>query len=103
MATIPNTAIELLTTVEKRIPKKSLQWIPCDVVAVIAYLFPESILELSQHNATVELQGLYTRGELVLDAHELSATNVTVIEAINRTFVENILIKTAHTVTKKNY
>jgi len=45
-------------------------WILCDQLAMCAAIYPQSVLESSQQIASVELQGKYTRGMMVLDQRE---------------------------------
>merc|ERR1711892_772791 len=45
-------------------------WILCDQLAICAAIYPQSVLESSQQIASVELQGQYTRGMMVLDQRE---------------------------------
>ncbi|KAF2899926.1 hypothetical protein ILUMI_06265 [Ignelater luminosus] len=95
-----NTPImELLNRAEKSIypekenPPDSI-WYPCDALCVIAMLYPnESITKQSKHNATVELHGSKTRGQIVLDHLKQKDPNVTMLEKINDEFIKEILLQ----------
>jgi len=60
-------------------------WILCDQLAMVAALFPESILKKSSHHAQVELSGAVTRGMMVLDQRPIRAkpNNVFIIEELD--------------------
>ena len=63
-------------------------WILCDQLAMIAALYPESVLKSTDHVATVELAGHSTRGMMVLDKRADKITkdsrkNVTIIEKLD--------------------
>lgn len=97
-----NSAFELMTRAEKLLPTynpNSKFWLTCDGLLVLAYLYPENgIVKASEHNATVELHGLYTRGQLVLDHLKNNSNNVTIIESINEKLFMEIVNETAETV-----
>lgn len=96
---IKNPAFELVTEAEKLIPwynSGSELWETCDALLVMAYLYPEEgVIKASEHNATVELQGLYTRGQLVLDHLKINAPNVTILESVNEKLFMDIMCETA--------
>ena len=63
-------------------------WILCDQLAMIAALYPESVLKSTDQVATVELAGHSTRGMMVLDKRgdkiiKDSRKNVTIIEKLD--------------------
>lgn len=97
-----NPALELLTKAEKRIrwyKNASETWATCDALLSIVYLYPkDGITEASEHNATVELHGVHTRGQLVLDHLKKNAPNVTIIEGVNKDLFAKVLCETARTV-----
>lgn len=97
-----NPALELVTKAEKLIPwynSGSEFWETCDALLVMAYLYPEKgIIKTSEHNATVELHGLHTRGQLVLDHLKRNAPNVTIIESVNKQLFMDLMSEAAKTV-----
>lgn len=99
---IKNPAFELVTRAEKLIPwynSGSEFWETCDALLVMAYLYPkEGVIEESEHNATVELHGIHTRGQLVLDHLKINAPNVTILECVNKGLFMNIMRETAENV-----
>lgn len=98
---VNNPAIELVTKAEKTLEfynRESEIWVTCDVLIVVSYLFPKSITKVSEHNATVELQGLHTRGQLVLDHLKKNATNVTIVESVDEEAVMSALWNAANNV-----
>lgn len=99
---IKNSAVELVTEAEKLIPWYNCGsefWETCDPLLVMAYLYPEDgVTEASEHNATVELHGIHTRGQLVLDHLKINAPNVTILERVNEKLFMDIMYETAKTV-----
>lgn len=99
MATKKNKFIELLNEAEGKLYKNSKMddiWYPCDSLIVIAMLYPqEAIVTESRHNATVELHGGKTRGQIVLDHLKEKEPNLHVIETVNEEFVKAILLEAA--------
>lgn len=97
MAKIKSAPFDLLTQAEKKCyPKDSNIWLTADSYLIVAYLYPQhAIVKKSEHNATIELHGTHTRGQLVLDHLKLKPPNVTIIETINEEFFKTILVKTA--------
>ena len=57
----------------------------CDQLAVAAAIDPRSVASQSQHYASVELTGHYTRGQMVVDYHGYlkKSPNVYLIDAMN--------------------
>lgn len=75
------------------IPRKLFT--PFDALLTAAFLFPERVVRTkNRYNATVELQGTYTRGQMVLNLRNENH-NVTVIEAVNEEEIKDILLWTA--------
>ncbi|RZC38428.1 uridine nucleosidase 1 [Asbolus verrucosus] len=90
-----NPAIELLNRAEKSIYRKNEKiWLPCDAFLAAAFLYPDSIItRKSCHNATVELYGSQTRGQIVLDHLKTKKENVTIIEEIDTESFKKLLMK----------
>ncbi|KAH8344656.1 hypothetical protein KR067_002367 [Drosophila pandora] len=62
--------VELLTKVERSmlVPRGFEKWLSCDSLLSAAYLFPEAMIaDQKEFYATVELSGVHTRGQMVLD------------------------------------
>lgn len=94
--------MDLLNNAERALKwDKNVQWRTPDALAAIAYVYPEISKEkVSQHNATVELQGNYTRGALILDHLKQKQPNVEIIELMNLEFITAVLIETAEDMEK---
>lgn len=98
---IENPAFQLVTKAEQQIPYYNCTgfWETCDPLLVMAYLYPEeAVIKASQHNATVELRGIHTRGQLVLDHLKKNAHNVIIIESVNKKLFMDIMCETAKTI-----
>lgn len=94
-----NPAFELVTRAEKRMPSHNPGaefWRTCDALVVMTYLYPEEgIAESSEYHATVELHGLHTRGQLVLDHLKNNKPNVTILETVNEKLFMQLMCETA--------
>lgn len=54
-----------------------------------AFLFPERCVRVKeQYHATVELHGIHTRGQMVLDHKRQKKPNITIIKALNENGVK---------------
>lgn len=97
LASIKNPPFDLLTKAEKRCyPPDRQIWLTADSYLAAAYLYPQdTIVKKSDHNVTIELHGMHTRGQLVLDHLKRKTPNVTIIETINEEFFKSVLLKTA--------
>lgn len=68
---------------------------PFDALLTAAFLYPERCIRTkNQYHATIELEGVHTRGQMVID-HKDQNYNVTVIETLNEEEIKNILQWTA--------
>ncbi|XP_055380636.1 nucleoside hydrolase-like [Condylostylus longicornis] len=82
-----NDAIRILNECEIKlyVRKNFKYWYPCDALLTAVFLFPERIIkQKSIWRATVELNGSYTRGQMILDHLKLgnNTVNVRIIEEI---------------------
>ncbi|XP_055911955.1 nucleoside hydrolase-like [Eupeodes corollae] len=87
LGSVKSKTIELLNYVEKSIlePKGFTKWIVCDAILCAAFLYPEKlIVKGRQYHATTELNGKYTRGQMVLDHSRQKQSNVRIIEEIHK-------------------
>lgn len=56
----------------------------CDALLIVALLRPaETICKASEYHATIELNGIHTRGQVVLNHMKTTAPNVKMIESLN--------------------
>ncbi|KAL5275598.1 hypothetical protein ACFFRR_001452 [Megaselia abdita] len=88
-------AVQLLNDVEKvQYSKFNIaDWTVCDAFLAAAFLFPEKfVIKDSFWNATVELHGGLTRGQMVLDHLRKDETNVRIIEKLNLEFFKQIAL-----------
>jgi inosine-uridine nucleoside N-ribohydrolase len=90
-----NAAIQLLNEAEKQLSRKNPKvWVPCDAFLVAAFLYPDTMItKKSTHNATVELHGSQTRGQIVLDHLKTKRDNVTIIEEVDPELFKQLLMK----------
>lgn len=71
-------------------------WCPYDLFLIIAMLYPDfAIIKARQFNASVELHGTRTRGQVVIDHLKEKPPNVVIIQEINCEFAKEILLKAA--------
>lgn len=74
----------------------SKNWVECDVLLIACFLFPEAVIKKKAHfNATVELHGWETRGEMVLDHKRLTEDNTLIIQDVDQHKYKDILMWTA--------
>ncbi|XP_030379010.1 uncharacterized protein C1683.06c isoform X2 [Scaptodrosophila lebanonensis] len=84
-----HAAITMLNKVEsvQWLPMRFPNWNPCDAILVAAWLFePQMVKKHSTWNATVDLRGTHTRGQMVLDhlrEIEKYPENVRILEEID--------------------
>lgn len=90
-----NTNLQLLNEVEQIAFTPRNLFTPFDALLTAVFLFPERCIRTkNQYNATVELHGSHTLGQMVID-HRSDNHNVTVIEAVNEEEIKKILLWTA--------
>jgi len=69
----------------------------CDGLVVIAFVYPEFITESNQYPAQIELNGLLTRGQLVVDrrqrADKKSERTLNFITRFNESKLLDLMIK----------
>lgn len=96
MGSVDHTNIQLLNEIERIAFNGKQFYTPFDSLLVAVFLFPEKSIQ-TEHTycATVELQGLHTRGQLVFNLNS-SKHNVCVVEAVNPDEIKNLLIWTAN-------
>lgn len=90
-----HTNVQLLNEVERIAFTPRKLFTPFDALLTAVFLFPERCIRTkNQYNATIELHGSYTRGQMVINLRNENH-NVTVIEAVNEEEIKKILLWTA--------
>lgn len=75
--------VQLLNEVERISHRDKTHFTPSDALLSAVFLFPDKCIKTKRkYNATVELHGFYTRGQMVLD-RKTSNCNVTVVEELH--------------------
>lgn len=77
--------VQLLTKIEKSSYEayNDTNYLPFDTFAAASFLFPNDIIQKSNRfNATMELHGLYTRGEVIINRSSKD-TNALFIQKIS--------------------
>lgn len=90
--------VQLLNRVEEAcvFNRGSKNWTECDVLLIACFLFPEAVIKKrSYFNATVELHGWETRGQMILDHKRLNEDNCLIIQDVNQNKYKEILLWTA--------
>lgn len=86
--------VQLLTEIE-RISYETFNetaYLPFDTFTAAAFLFPTNIIQkIHPYNATMELHGLYTRGEMIINRQSKDA-NVLIIEKISEGEFKRIML-----------
>lgn len=87
--------VQLLNQVERIAFRNRKFYTPFDALLVAVFLHPEKCIRAKySYNATVELQGLHTRGQMVFD-HRSNKHNVTVVELLYEEEIKKLLHWTA--------
>lgn len=87
----------MLTRVDHTIfPSKSKIWKPADAFLVGCFMRPSLILRQNVYNASVELNGSRTRGQVVIDRIEKENHNIVLIESIDREAFKELLLEVAN-------
>lgn len=88
--------VQLLNKVEI-IPYRDEKFgMPMDSFAAASFLFPEKVIKnMNKYNASVELEGRRTRGQMVID-HSSKDYNIKAIEKINVHEFKKIMLWTAN-------
>ncbi|KAF5288915.1 hypothetical protein FQA39_LY03794 [Lamprigera yunnana] len=67
-------------------------WVPFDGFLAVAILYPNIVVQKTKYQATVELHGSLTRGQVVLNDWEENKANVFIIKAIDKVFYMNTVL-----------
>lgn len=94
---IDNKNVQLLNEIDGITYDKSglPYYRPYDAVLIAAFLFPDKcIRRMNEYHVTVELQGLYTRGQMILDRQN-NEHNAFVVEKVYEEEFKKIQLWTA--------
>lgn len=95
LGNVTDRNVQLLNEVESIAFRNRTFFTPFDALLTAAFLFPEKCIRTqNRRRVTVELQGIHTRGQMVID-HRSSNYNVNVIEALDEEEFKKILEWTA--------
>lgn len=89
--------VQLLTKIEKSSYEayNDTNYLPFDTFTAASFLFPKNIIQKTiRLNATMELHGLYTRGEVIIN-RQSKETNALFIEKISEDDFKRIMLWTA--------
>ncbi|XP_026469820.1 uncharacterized protein C1683.06c-like [Ctenocephalides felis] len=96
MGQINNAQMNLMNPIEKSIygKYKTDFYYVCDAICVACFLYPDLVKNSYEVHATVELQGLYARGQMVLDHRKIFANlpNVLFVTDINLEMFKKMLL-----------
>lgn len=94
MGKVNQTNVKLLNKIEKMALRYDFK--PYDAIAAAALLFPETTIEtMNKYNATMELTGQYTRGQMFINPLSTDY-NVRIIEKISEDEFKRIMLWTAN-------
>lgn len=86
--------VQLLNKVERIAFRNRRIYTPFDALLVAIFLKPEVARAKYSYNATVELQGIHTRGQMIFDQRS-NKHNVIVIELLHGEEIKKLLQWTA--------
>lgn len=79
-----NKITNFLNPIEEKAYKKFDEWTPFDTFCAAAFIDPSIALRTENFHMTIELSGIFTRGQVIIDhINEVNYKNVTVIEEID--------------------
>lgn len=88
--------VQLLNEIDEICYRNEDCFIPCDAFLTAIFLFPEKCIQRKgQYQATVELHGNHTRGQVVIDHREQAKFNITVVETLNEEEFKKVFYWTA--------
>lgn len=94
MGEVNQTNVKLLNKIEKKALRYDFK--PYDAIAAAALLFPETTIEtMNEYNATMELTGQYTRGQMFINPLSTDH-NVKIIEKMSEDEFKKIMLWTAN-------
>lgn len=84
--------MQLLNEVEKIAYRNESVYLPFDTFTAAAFLFPNKmIVAQNQYNATMELSGRYTRGQMIVN-RQSKEYNVKIIETISENTFQKLML-----------
>lgn len=90
--------VQLLNEVERISHQDKRHFTPSDALLSAVFLFPDKLIaKQREYNATVELHGYYTRGQMVLEQND-THHNVCVIELVHEAEFKTALLMAAASV-----
>lgn len=91
MGSVKHTNIQLLNEIERIAFKRQKLYTPFDSLVVAVFLCPEKAIQIqNKYDATVELLGHHTRGQMVFNLNS-NKHNVCVIETVNQDEIKRLL------------
>lgn len=96
MGKVNGSNVELLNEVEILPYRKKTNYHPHDAFTAASFLFPEKMIQKrNPYNATMELHGYYTRGEMFVNRQSTNY-NVFIIEQISGDDFKKIMLWAAN-------
>lgn len=83
--------VEMMNKAESNCRKYSKNWNPCDLLLISAMFFPDCVTKSRTMHATVELDGKYTRGQMILNHLPRRPDNVKLIDSVSSEAIKKIL------------
>lgn len=92
MGNVDSENVKLLNDVERVAFRNKKIYTPFDVLLVAVFLFPEKCIKTKRsYFATIELNGLHTRGQMIFDRNNINH-NVNVIETVYEEEIKEALL-----------
>lgn len=97
LGAIDNEITRLMNPADANIypPRGYKHWLPCDALLVAVFLEPKMILKSNNYHATIELAGIHTRGQVVIDHLRREDDNTTFIEKVDQDLFQKMALWTA--------
>ncbi|XP_038118338.1 pyrimidine-specific ribonucleoside hydrolase RihA [Culex quinquefasciatus] len=88
----PNPVLEILNPAERKALEAGANWLPCDLLVAMAFTHPELVTERQQYPGSVELAGLLTRGQLVLNHRSEGTGHITIVDNMDHFAVQRLIM-----------
>lgn len=70
-------------------------WTPADIMVIAALINPDQFIRKSSScHATIELNGILTRGQMIIDHNRKNPDNAEVIQSVDEKIYKNLLLWT---------
>ncbi|XP_031787342.1 inosine-uridine preferring nucleoside hydrolase isoform X2 [Nasonia vitripennis] len=103
---IDTPVVELINTIDsgkyKTSKKRTLNYRPCDALLAGVLLRPDIAKDLALHHVDIELNGLKTRGQVVIDDLASNEPNVHIIQDLDFETFKDLLIYAANPNTENS-